>query len=79
MEGEARKVIARPRGCEGGATLQALDHGSAEYPAGPLIATGLMASISDPQAFRSGRDLSAWIGLVPSQPLTFEGGFTKLR
>src|SRR5262249_46366474 len=27
----------------------------------------LVASISDPKVFRSGRDLSAWIGLVPTQ------------
>ena len=32
---------------------------------GPLIATALVASIPDPHAFRSGRDVSAWIGLVP--------------
>jgi transposase len=34
---------------------------------GPLIATALVASIPDPHAFKSGRDLSAWIGLVPKQ------------
>src|SRR5665811_1063719 len=34
---------------------------------GPLIATALVASIPDPNVFRSGRDLSAWIGLVPKQ------------
>jgi transposase len=43
---------------------------------GPLIATALVASIPDPQAFRSGRDLSAWIGLVPKQNST--GGKEKL-
>ncbi len=37
---------------------------------GPLIATALVASIPDPHAFRSGRDLSAWIGLVPRQNST---------
>jgi len=37
---------------------------------GPLIATALVASIPDPHAFRSGRDLSAWIGLVPKQHST---------
>jgi transposase len=34
---------------------------------GPLIATALVASIPNPQAFKSGRDLAAWIGLVPSR------------
>ena len=34
---------------------------------GPALATALIASVDDPQAFRSGRDFSAWIGLVPKQ------------
>ena len=34
---------------------------------GPALATALVASIADPKAFRSGRDFSAWIGLVPSR------------
>jgi transposase len=34
---------------------------------GPALATALVASIPDPKVFRSGRDLSAWIGLVPKQ------------
>jgi transposase len=34
---------------------------------GPALATALVASIADPKAFRSGRDFSAWIGLVPRQ------------
>ena len=37
---------------------------------GPLIATALVASIPDPHTFRSGRDLSAWIGLVPREDST---------
>ncbi len=49
----------------------------AEIPGvGPLIATALVASIPDPHAFRSGRDLSAWIGLVPKQNST--GGKQRL-
>ncbi|MFB3139404.1 MAG: IS110 family transposase [Phycisphaerales bacterium] len=43
---------------------------------GPLIATALVASIPDPLAFRSGRDLAAWIGLVPKQNST--GGKERL-
>ena len=43
---------------------------------GPVIATALVASIPGPQAFRSGRDLSAWIGLVPKQTST--GGKERL-
>jgi transposase len=34
---------------------------------GPALATALVASIADPKAFRSGREFSAWIGLVPKQ------------
>ena len=34
---------------------------------GPALATALIASIADPKAFRSGRNFSAWIGLVPKQ------------
>ena len=34
---------------------------------GPALATALVASVADPKAFRSGRDFSAWIGLVPRQ------------
>src|SRR5271169_2417487 len=34
---------------------------------GPLLATALVASVADPGTFRSGRNFSAWIGLVPKQ------------
>ena len=34
---------------------------------GPVLATALVASVADAKAFRSGRDFSAWIGLVPKQ------------
>ncbi len=43
---------------------------------GPLIATALVASVPDPHAFKSGRDLAAWIGLVPKQNST--GGKERL-
>src|SRR6516162_3253961 len=43
---------------------------------GPALATALVASVADPKAFRSGRDLSAWIGLVPKQHSS--GGKDKL-
>jgi transposase len=49
----------------------------AEIPGiGPLIATALVASVPDATVFRSGRDLSAWIGLVPKQNST--GGKERL-
>jgi transposase len=34
---------------------------------GPLLASAFVASIADPRIFRTGRDLAAWIGLVPKQ------------
>ena len=37
---------------------------------GPIIATALVASVSDPSIFKSGRELAAWIGLVPKQTST---------
>lgn len=65
-----RMIIAWHRGCE---TSRRLD----EIPGvGPALATAVVASIADPQAFRSGRDFSAWIGLVPKQ--SSSGGKPKL-
>ena len=43
---------------------------------GPVIATALVASIDDGRHFRSGRELAAWIGLVPRQHTT--GGKARL-
>jgi transposase len=34
---------------------------------GPMLATALVASVAAPRTFRSGRNFSAWIGLVPRQ------------
>ena len=43
---------------------------------GPALATALVASVADPKTFRSGRDFSAWIGLVPKQ--SSSGGKDRL-
>ena len=43
---------------------------------GPALATALVATVADPKALRSGRDFSAWIGLVPKQ--NSSGGREKL-
>jgi len=65
-----RMIIAWHRGDE---TSKRLD----ELPGvGPALATALVASVADPRAFRSGRDFSAWIGLVPKQ--SSSGGKQKL-
>jgi transposase len=43
---------------------------------GMIGATAIAATITDPGAFKSGRDLAAWIGLVPKQNST--GGKERL-
>jgi transposase len=43
---------------------------------GPALASALVASVADAKAFRSGRNFSAWIGLVPKQHSS--GGKDKL-
>ena len=43
---------------------------------GPITASALAASITDPALFKSGRELAAWIGLVPRQNST--GGKERL-
>src|SRR5450755_4607358 len=56
-----RRIMAWHRANE---TSKRLD----EIPGvGPALATALVASVADPKAFRSGRNFSAWIGLVPKQ------------
>jgi transposase len=65
-----RRIMAWHRSNE---TSQRLD----KIPGvGPALATALVASVADPKAFRSGRDFSAWIGLVPKQ--NSSGGKDKL-
>lgn len=43
---------------------------------GPLIATAMVSAIGDGRSFRNGRELSAWLGLVPRQESS--GGRTRL-
>jgi transposase len=43
---------------------------------GPMIASALVAAVGDGRIFAKGRDLSAWLGLVPRQVST--GGKAKL-
>lgn len=43
---------------------------------GPITATAIIASVSNPQAFKNGRQFSAWLGLVPRQ--NSSGGKTTL-
>lgn len=43
---------------------------------GPITASALSASVTDPKSFKNGRQLAAWIGLVPKQYST--GGRARL-
>jgi transposase len=43
---------------------------------GPLIASAMAATLTDPSTFRNGREFSAWLGLVPRQNST--GGKQRL-
>jgi transposase len=56
-----RRIMAWHRSNEASKRLDAIPG------VGPALATALVATVADPRAFRSGRDFSAWIGLVPKQ------------
>ena len=43
---------------------------------GPITATALVATVGDAGAFRNGREMAAWLGLVPRQCST--GGRSRL-
>jgi transposase len=65
-----KRIHAWHRSCEESRRLE-------EIPGiGPIVATALVAEIGDWRAFRSGRSLAAWIGLVPKQRST--GGKERL-
>lgn len=49
---------------------------SAVEGVGPLIATAIVAAISNGHAFENGRQFSAWLGLVPRQ--NSSGGKSRL-
>ena len=59
-----KRIQAWHRSCEESRRLE-------EIPGiGPIVATALVAEIGEWRAFRSGRSLAAWIGLVPKQHST---------
>jgi transposase len=65
-----KRIYAWHRTCEESRRLQ-------EIPGvGPIVATALIAEVSDWKAFSSGRGLAAWVGLVPRQHST--GGKERL-
>jgi transposase len=65
-----RRVRSSARSTELGCRLM-------EVPGvGPVLASAMVATVPDPTAFKSGRALAAWIGLVPRQ--NSSGGKEKL-
>src|SRR5579862_93942 len=65
-----QRIHAWHRSCEESRRLE-------EIPGiGPIVATALVAEVGDWKAFSSGRNLAAWIGLVPKQHST--GGKERL-
>ncbi len=65
-----KHIHAWHRSCEESRRLE-------EIPGvGPIVATALVAEVGDWKAFSSGRNLAAWIGLVPKQHST--GGKDRL-
>ena len=59
-----RRILAWHRSSEASRRLETIPG------IGPIIATALVASVSDPSIFKTGRELAAWIGLVPKQNST---------
>jgi transposase len=65
-----KRIVVQHRSNEASKRLQTIPG------IGVIGATAIAATVPDPKVFRSGRDLAAWIGLVPREDST--GGKQKL-
>jgi transposase len=65
-----KRIMAQHRASEASKRLETIPG------IGPIGATTIAAIVTDPNAFKTGRDFAAWIGLVPRQDST--GGKQKL-
>jgi transposase len=65
-----KRIMEQHRGNEASKRLETIPG------IGIVGATAIDATVTDPKAFRSGRDFAAWVGLVPRQDST--GGKQKL-
>jgi len=65
-----KRIVARHRSNQDSKRLQTIPG------VGIIGATAIAATVTDPAAFRSGRDFAAWVGLVPRQDST--GGKPRL-
>jgi transposase len=61
IQGLDRRLVALCRQSESARRLACLPG------IGPIVATALVASVGDGKQFRNGRELAAWVGLVPRQ------------
>ena len=82
MREEWRSIDGRIKGYDDELTERVRNEGTAKrlikIPGiGVLTATALVAAVGNAQAFSCGRDLAAWLGLVPRQATT--GGKPRLR
>ena len=66
----AKQIAAQARADERAQRLQAI------AGVGPTTAAAFVATVGQPQEFRNGRQLAAWLGLTPKQHST--GGKTRL-
>lgn len=58
MEKQIQRVFQNNQQCQKIAAIEGV---------GPLIATAMVAAVANARAFRNGRQLAAWLGLVPRQ------------
>ena len=71
------QVLENDRLVRASARSTELGHRLMEVPGvGPVLASAMVATVPDPTVFKSGRNLAAWIGLVPRQ--NSSGGKEKL-
>jgi transposase len=67
---ELKRIIQAHRGNADSKRLDAIP----EF--GVILSTAVVATMTDPKAFKTGREFAAWIGLVPRQNST--GGKERL-
>ena len=61
LDGQLKVLSERHEGCRQLQTIPGI---------GPLIATALIGAVGDASVFHSGREMAAWLGLVPRQHST---------
>jgi transposase len=68
LEGVKAQILNNDRQITESARATEVGRRLMEIPGvGPLLASAFVATVADPAMFKSGRNLAAWIGLVPRQ------------